>query len=47
VFEQFLLQVQAIDVSSGMAVSEVYGVDFIVKMSKRFVCVVQTSMRCL
>jgi len=34
---RLLLQVEAIDVASGRAVSEVFGVDFRVKMSKRFV----------
>jgi hypothetical protein len=38
--ERNLHQVQVFDVSSGIAVSEVFGVDFVVKMSKRFVCVI-------
>jgi hypothetical protein len=35
----YLRQVQAVDASSGSPVSEVFGVDFSVKMSKRFVWV--------
>jgi hypothetical protein len=41
--QQCPLQVQVLDVSSGVAVSEVFGVDFSVKMSKRFVCVAQVQ----
>ncbi len=35
--KQSILQVQAVEISRGIAVSEVVGVDFSVKMSKRFV----------